>query len=141
MLFPTLRKARISSRLSYPIGAQAISNELADVPQAQSLDICFRDKYETLKTRGASYTIFEVSYSGTRWYQPGWHIVVQPVPKEMRHVVNQALKTEFFPAIRMWLKGHELPADEWAVHGIRVIFDEKSETALRLVPGMYNKSD
>jgi len=59
----------------------------------------------------------------------------------MRHEVNQALKTEFFPAFRKWLEAHAALDGEWAIHGIRVIFDEKSEATLRLVPGMYNKSD
>ena len=152
MLFPTFRKSKISSKLSYPVGAELISSELATVPQAQSFDIWFRDKHERLKTRGKPYDILEVSYGGPRGYRPGWHIVVEPVPRALKHTIRTALKSEFFPRIRTWLQELGTPNTTYGGAGIRVVFDEKSEIILRLEghppppvlslrPRMYNKSD
>ncbi len=41
MLFPTTHKSKISSKLSYPVGAELISAELASVPQAATFGINF----------------------------------------------------------------------------------------------------
>ena len=104
MLFPTKLRVKISSRLSYPVGAELISSELADVPQAQSLEVRFHGKYERMETRGQPYSIFTVSYAGTQSYQPGWSIEVRPVPRALKHAVKETLTSEFFPRIRKWLE-------------------------------------
>jgi hypothetical protein len=41
MLFPTARKAKIGKDFSWPMGAEAISSALADVPQAALIQIEF----------------------------------------------------------------------------------------------------
>ena len=88
MLFPTRFKATISSRLSYPVGAELITAELAGVPQAP-IEIQFYSKYERVKTRGEPYPVFEVSYSGTESpFEAGWHITVRPVPRALKHTIS-----------------------------------------------------
>jgi hypothetical protein len=132
MLFPTKLRVKISSRLSYPVGAELISSELADVPQAQSLEVRFHGKYERMETRGQPYSIFTVSYAGTQSYQPGWSIEVRPVPRALKHTVKETLSSEFFPRIRKWLEDR---ADLDSRHGfdaLSVVLDENGETLLKL---------
>jgi hypothetical protein len=132
MLFPTKLKVKISSRLSYPVGAELISSELAHVPQAQILEIRFHGKYERMETRGKPYSVFTVSYAGTQSYQPGWSIVVRPVPRALKHAVKEALTSEFFPRVRRWLEDR---ADLNSRHGfdaLSVVLDENGETLLNL---------
>jgi len=133
MVFPTLRQARISSKLSYPLGAEAISAEFATVPQAQGLDIDFWNSQNYfLKDRDNPYAIFSVSYTGTHDYDPGWHVRVGPVPRALKHTISVSLRNEFFPQIRDWLKKYATLNARHGTHLIEVMFDEKSETMLSL---------
>jgi hypothetical protein len=130
MVFPTKFKGRIPSRRSYPVGAELISAELSGVPQAEALQISFRDKYETLENRDEPYTIFRVSYSGERDYDAGWSIQVRPVPRGTKHAVKQMLTAEMFPRIRDWLSRHASLHSRHGFHSIEVIFDERAVTLL-----------
>ena len=130
MVFPTKHKAKISDRRSYPVGAELISAELSGVPQANVLQITFRDKYETLVSRGEPYSIFTVSYSGEREYYAGWCIWVWPVPRSAKHAVEEMLTVEMFPRIRDWLSRHASLHSRYGCHSIRVIFDELTVTLL-----------
>ncbi len=133
MLFPTRHKSKISSKLSYPIGAELISSELAPVPQAQSFDIRFHDKYEWMETRGEPYPILTVHHNGTAdFFDAGWHIAVEPIPRVLKHEIAAALKSEFFTLIRQWLQKDATLNARHGQHEVRVIFDERGETMLRL---------
>jgi len=124
MPFPTRLKCKISGRLSYPVGAELISAELADVPQAASLEIGFFSKYERMETRGQPYEILTVSYTSWGIQDYGWRIEARPVPRELKHSVKEVLTTEFFPRIRRWLKAR---AGVDRLDSCGVIFDEKHE--------------
>jgi len=97
MSFPTKLKVKISSSSLVPVGAELISSELADVPQAQSIEIRFHGKYERMETRGKPYSIFTVSYSGTQSYEPGWKSRFVPFHVALKHAVKETLTSEFFP--------------------------------------------
>jgi hypothetical protein len=131
MPFPTRLKCKISSKLSYPVGAELISSELSDVPQAQGLEISFFSKYERMETRGEPYEIFSVSYHPWETYDSGWRIEVRPVPRELKHLVKGALTAEFFPRIRQWLKARAGLNSRFSPDGCGVIFDEKHEPMLK----------
>jgi len=126
--FPTRVRAKISSRLSYPVGAELISAELADVLQAESPEIWFLSKYERLKTRGEPYEILTVSYTSLELHESGWKIWVRPVPRELKHLVKEVLKAELFPRIRQWLTAR---AGRHSPDSCGVIFDERHEPMFR----------
>jgi len=131
MLFPTKVKARISSKLSYPVGAELISSELASVPQAPSFAVEFLSKYERMEARGQPYWMFIVEFS-ERDLWPGWNIRVYPVPRALKHSVRQALISDYFPRIREWLEKHTDLQDRFGYHCIRVLFDASREPPLKL---------
>ena len=132
--FPTRFRGKIPGWQSYPVGAQLISSELADVPQAQSFGIDFHSKYETLETRGEPYSILTVSYTGHRsqFRRSGWHIEVRPVPRALKHTVKQALTVDFFPRIRQWLGEYADLDSRYGTHSLSVVLDTKGETLLKL---------
>ncbi len=130
--FPTKLKSKISSKFSYPVGAEIISSELASVPQAQELQISFYSKYETRETRHEPYSIFEVAYAGNDLFQPGWSIIVHPVPRASKHLIKTALTHEFFPRLRSWLQVHSNLNGKYEYHSLSVVLDEHSEILLKL---------
>ena len=134
MPFPTRVRVRISSKLSYPVGAELITAELEHVPQAESFEISFCSKYETMETRGKAYRIFTVSYLGEQsfHFKNGWSIEVRPVPRALKHAVKEALKREFFPRIRQWLQEYADLDSRYGVHSLSVVMDEGGDTLLKL---------
>jgi hypothetical protein len=131
MLFPTSgKKSRISSNLSYPVGAGLISAELEHVPQAASLEISFHSKYETMKTRGQAYSIFTVSYG--YFETGGWDIIVRPVPRALKQTAKEALVRDFFPSIRQWLQKYAALDSRHGSRWLSVVLDEKGEPLLKL---------
>jgi len=136
MTFPTRVKAKISSKLSYPLGAELISSELAGVPQARILEINFHAKYERMETRGMPYSILKFSYSGPAGsYHPRsipWSIEVRPVPRALKHTVKESIVRDFFPRIRQWLEKHAGLTSTHGSHSLSVVFDGNCETLLKL---------
>ena len=51
MLIPTLYKTRLPREFSYPIGAEALSEHLASVPQFSEFRICFSDVVSAWKSK------------------------------------------------------------------------------------------
>jgi len=51
MLIPTLYKTRLPREFSYPIGAEALSEQLAGVPQFSEFRICFSDVVSAWKSK------------------------------------------------------------------------------------------
>ena len=131
MPFPTRLKCKISSKLAYPVGAELISSELSDVPQAQNLEVRFYSKYEPMETRGEPYEFLSVSYHPWENYDSGWRVEVRPVPRGLKHLVKEALTTEFFPRIRRWLKKRAGLNSRYGYYACGVIFDEKHEPLLK----------
>ena len=131
VVFPTrFKKAKISSRLSWPVGAELISAELVDVPQAANFEIAFSSKYETMETRGEPYEILTVGYTSFGIHDSDWKIRVGPVSRECKHSAREALKAEFFPRIRQWLEARA-DWDNKQVGSCGVIFDEKHDPMLK----------
>jgi hypothetical protein len=120
-LIPTLSRSRIPRNLSYPIGAEAISEELALVPQFSELQlIFFLNKFDVDVRSGRfeqpSYEFIRVEYlkdakPGEEWPirhlygrppRSRWGIVVQPVPRVLRHRITEYIIESALPMIRNW---------------------------------------
>jgi hypothetical protein len=105
IIIPTLSKTKISSKLSYPVGAEQISVALASAPQLAEIKLHFYLSrfHGNLVNKGRRYHEFlRVEYTNDsapaqEWpiidpygcpLQGGWEIIVQPVPRAMRSRVN-----------------------------------------------------
>lgn len=104
ILIPTLYKTRLPRNLSYPIGAEALSNGLAGVPQLSQFQISFSDivsawksKFQRILAEGADYEIVTV-----RFWSP-FEILVYPVQRTLKHAAHEALLLHGLPPLREWM--------------------------------------
>ena len=104
MLIPTLYKTRLPREFSYPIGAEALSEHLARVPQFSEFRICFSDvvsawksKFQQMIAEGADYEIVTA-----RLWSP-FEIFVYPVQRSLKHAAHEALVADGLPKLRDWM--------------------------------------
>ncbi len=122
------KKSRIPPTLSYPIGAKEISEALLGVPQLGELEIHFW-YYRWIRDleAGKSYPIIQVRYSGPRFRLGApWEIRVDPVPRNLLHVVHTKIVAEALPAIRLWLLANPHSTEREGGHGLIFSFDALS---------------
>ena len=116
-VIPTLSKAKISSKLSYPVGAERISSALISAPQFPQLKLHFyhwsdndlkRGLYEFLRAEYLNQPTQMEGWSTYSLYQRPpqyrWEIVVQPVPRVVRHRVKQYILEAALPSLDRWLQ-------------------------------------
>jgi hypothetical protein len=115
-IVPTLSKAKISHHLSYPIGAAAVSQALVSLAQLPDLKLhfyyCFdiwlrRGHYEFLRVEYLNNATPADEYPISRLFgrppQYRWEIVVQPVPRALRHQIKEFILESALPQIASWL--------------------------------------
>ena len=115
-VIPTLSKANISSKLSYPVGAERISSALMSTPQFSQLKLHFyhwsdihlrSGLYEFLRVEYLNHSAQMEGWSTYSLYQRApqyrWEIVVQPVPRVVRHRVKQYILETALPSLEKWL--------------------------------------
>ena len=138
-VIPTASRAKISHKLSYPVGAERISAVLASVPQFAELRVHFYLEVD-IQLRSGHYEFLRVEYLNNarpsqewpisdlykRPAQGRWEIVVQPVPRTLRHRVKQYILDSALTEVAQWLTQRK----ELAQQGNDILaffFDEKSE--------------
>ena len=104
MLFPTSFKDKIPKTLSYPIGAQALSEAFADVPQASTLRLhfCLAGDYRWRPPYAKRYIVLRAEYQH-RISPPRWWISVYAVPRQERDAVRKKLEAEGLQRMHQWL--------------------------------------
>lgn len=137
--FPTEHKSKIPHSLSFPIGAERISEALQDVPQSKALSISLFHYGRAHRPNEpvSLYPVLEAQYSYSRpnlsssnamiesgWFRPKWRLTVRPVPREKKNAVKQLLLVEGLPRVRSWLLRHASLTRAEAYHRITVVFDE-----------------
>lgn len=115
-VIPTASRVKISQKLSYPLGAEALSLALVSVPQREDIRLHFYWWSDRGLRRG-HYEFLRVEYLNNvrplqewpiwslyqRPAQGRWEIVVQPVPRTVRHRVKQYIEDFALPQIAQWL--------------------------------------
>src|SRR6266481_3758973 len=115
-VIPTASRAKISHNLSYPVGAECVSIALAFVPQLPELKLHFYSGFD-VQLRSGHYEFLRVEYLDNarpqqewpisslykRLEQGRWEIVVQPVPRTLRHPVKQYILDSALGQIAQWL--------------------------------------
>ena len=107
----TLSRTKISRNLSYPIGAEAISEMLASVSQFTELKLLFYSSKFHTPLRSRDYEFIRVEYlnnarPGEKWpvgnlygrpQQSQWEIAVQPVPRVFRRRIKEYIVDSAVP--------------------------------------------
>jgi hypothetical protein len=149
MIIPTRLKSRLPGHLSYPIGAQAISNALAGLPRVEAFTITFYDQVVWPASESARilrdqlpYHLMEVrftprtkpNYGGARalieagYYDEKWDLQVNPVLRELRHMANELLRNHGLPMVAEWLQSSGKVGWTTRVQRCALLFDPQTET-------------
>ena len=138
-MIPTVYKVKLSSLLSYPLGAKDLSDALAGVPQFGVLSVRFSPGLDKNPHRVESpFEILRLNYSGLNTAsgdsanesdtEPEWNISVGAIPRPLRHVVKTALQTEALPKVRQWLADNPGPFERGGHAWIVVGYDAERES-------------
>ena len=121
-VIPTASKSKISTLVSYPVGAERISEALASTPQFTNLRLHFYADTRHMTDRPSKvfeyleYLRVEYLQKAERHYrypildlrgrppQYRWEIVVQPVPRYLRHAIKLYIVNTALPQMDLWLK-------------------------------------
>lgn len=143
-MIPTSFKAKLPRGLSYPVGAEAISEALAGAPHIEALSVTFHEsavgpasevrrllverlphkvmaaEYQPRRKPGISAADFMIQHG---WYDERWDLFVYSVQTKFRHLVNRLLHEEGLPAIETWLKSSGRSGWKMSWHRIELWFD------------------
>ncbi len=129
-MISTKHKSKLPHTLSYPVGAEAVSESLKGVPQEPVLSIGFYNKptifaseFRKLRDSKSPYPIFNATFRHIQpglsasnqfiaegWYEETWELSVYPVPREHKSVARQVLLSEGLPQIKKWLCAERPPS-------------------------------
>jgi len=143
-MIPTRYKSKLPKSLSYPIGAQDISDGLKGVPQEPGLSLGFYDRptifasdFQKLRSSNSPYPIMSASFrkvqpgfSGSNqdiaegYYDENWEISVYPVSGEYRSVAKRSLLDDGLPQIRNWLSVNRSPSWKQGRKILEILFLE-----------------
>lgn len=143
-MIPTKFKQKLPKTLSYPIGAEAISEGFAYAPHAEEINLEFHDMpvwpasdFQYTLRDALPYPILiaeykpssKPGYSGAKfmveagWYDQHWSLRVYPVRRELKHTVGQLLREHGLPVLVEWLHSADKPGWENRQHSIKVVFN------------------
>lgn len=113
-LIPTLSRAKLSPELSYPIGAEALSQGLHSAPQLREIALHFYTEHlgrcptnweviriEFLNGDPATHRDFDLRRRPER---SRWELIVQPVLRKERHPTHGQIREFALPRIAHWLE-------------------------------------
>ena len=138
-VIPTASRVKISHKLSYPVGTESISTALSSIPQLTRIRLHFYSGFD-IQLRSGHYEFLHVEYLNRihplqewpiatlykRPLQGRWEIVVQPVPRRVRHFVKKYIADSALTQIAQWL----VERSELTQRGgdiLAFFYDEKSE--------------
>jgi hypothetical protein len=141
-MIPTSFKRKLPKELSWPLGAQAISEGLTDAPHIDELTLVFRSfervsEFHSMLAGLTPYPILiarynppqHLGYSAARdmiekgWYDAKWELEVRPVVRRVRAASGSALREVGLPAVAEWLKTSAQTGWEDHRHALRLVFD------------------
>jgi len=139
IVIPTLSRAKISRKLSFPIGAQAISAALALSAQLPDLKLHFYSGFD-IGLRSGHFEFLRAEYLNSarpaeKWPiwglhkrppQYRWEIVVQPVPRVLRHRIKEYILSSALTQVAHWLDERAQLAQQGS-DILAFFYDEKTD--------------
>src|SRR6266566_2080298 len=134
---PTLWKERLPHYLSYPLGAQKISEALAGVTESPNIGLHFSNHSKQDHGTQRPYAVLEGGYRRMPrsfsesnmfieqgWNDPKWSVTVQAVPRELKHDIQLLLLKEGLPRLKAWFIANRAFFGREGQHSISVKYDE-----------------
>jgi hypothetical protein len=153
-MIPTQYKSKLPRHLSYPIGAEALTEGLVGAPHAEMLRVGFFDRpgnwhseFQQTITQKQPYAILIAEHKPSRkpgycgaqfmidrgYYAEHWELTVYPVLRELRHVANGLLREQGLPAVVEWLRTSDRAGWRSSKQSIELIFNPVEETLVSQV--------
>jgi hypothetical protein len=148
-MIPTRSKAKLPRTLSYPIGAEALTEGLGDAPHGEAFTVAFLGKpvwpgseFQQLLAEEHPYKVLVASYQPARrpgyvgprflvergWFEPKWELTVYPVVRQLRHLTNHLLRREGLPLVVRWLRSSQEVGWTERDHRIELVFDPAGQS-------------
>lgn len=144
----TKYRSKLSSALSYPIGAEGLSAAFGDAPQLELLQLSFwgahwpATKFRRVLEARSPYVLLIASYSpaekpgfigsnaglASGAYSETWEVKVYPVLRELRPLARRLLASDGLPAIAAWLRPIEERTRGSRPQRIELSFDPLNES-------------
>ena len=113
-MIPTRSKTKLPRHLSYPIGAEALTEGLGIAPHSESFSVSFLGKQQPHTVLVAEYKPSnKPGYGGMNflvesgWYNEKWRLTVYPVARAVRHLANRLIRERGLPLLVQWLRSSE----------------------------------
>jgi len=142
-MIPTRLKAKLPKRLSYPIGAEAISAALTGITHFDELTLNFWNEpvwpgseFRRLIKDSIPYTILAAEYEppvkpgygGKSSLINGWKITIYPVVRALKHLAHRLLMEQGLPLVVDWLGLSRQGGWISRAHRLELVFEPKSES-------------
>jgi hypothetical protein len=147
-MIPTRSKSKLPKTLSYPLGAEEISQALAETPQVEEIRLSFHglgwpaSEFQRVLREGLPYGIMEAAYTPPRspgysganfmvetgWYDAKWSLMVYPVLRERRRLAHGLLVEHGLPIVAEWLRDSNQAGWENCQHNIELVLDPANES-------------
>jgi hypothetical protein len=148
-MIPTSYKAKLPRQLSYPIGAETLTEGLEGAPHTESMSVSFREipvwpgsRFRQTLAKQQPYKILVAEYRPTQkpgyggstslidsgWYEASWQLTVYPVVRELRHLANHLLREQGLPLVIQWLHSSERVGWLSRYQRIELVFNPTEES-------------
>ncbi len=142
-LIPTDHRFKLPKTMSYPIGAEFVSELLANVPQRDLLNLTFvfHSGFRKAHEQDYPFKIFEAEFTKSDMhltasnyfiekgqYEEKWELTVYPVPRQMKSVAQRLLVENGLPRIAKWLATERTPLWKTGRKSIAILFDQAEES-------------
>jgi hypothetical protein len=137
-MIPTRHESKIPKTLSYPLGAEAISEALSTALHVEDFSLSFRNspiwpasEFHRLLRESLPYKLMVVehhpalklNYAHQGVYNEEWNLRVNPVQRQLRQQAGELLKKQGFPAIIEWLRLSHQPGWGTRQHRLALVFN------------------
>ncbi len=143
-LIPTRYKTKISKNLSFPFGAEILSNALKDVKNYDDLSVAFSDyplhnksEYKKLIENKKQIPVLDISY----WYDKypffgeywdkDFRITIYAVPRDKNKTIREIILKTGIPIIIEWLSKKRPEVWYYKQQEITLLFDLKKEIIIK----------
>lgn len=135
-MIPTSYKAKLSCKLSWPLGAERISKEMESVPQLASFILSFYGHDQNAVLKSKEVRVIEIEYSFAKaisesmirlgYGVPKWHIHIYPVPRELKSRISQLLEP-MCSQLREWCLARSKLTGNEGREGITILHDAEND--------------
>jgi hypothetical protein len=139
-LIPTHYKTKIPKNLSYPFGAEILSNALKDIKKYDDLSVAFSDypfrnksEYKKLIENKKQIPVLDISYRYDKYpffgeyWDKDFCITIYAVPRDKNKIIRDTILEIGIPIIKEWISKKRPETWYYKRQEITLLFDLEQE--------------